>query len=218
MAVRSWATCHHRGQEHLSAHGSQVILSCINHVPVKHSTWLDRRKLSKGIPLRDSTSGSLDQWCFSTYRISFTSGNPTCLLIDILNNIWATSHSTCQRKWHYFKGASEFVIFAVIDFKKEVCLSWWVCVCGGGCTGATVYLWRWSQELAGFFHLMGCGDQMEIIKFVRSTFASKPSHWPSIFNFSQWKPVFHLTAKTLRNLSTGRKYKAEIDNLKQRAF
>lgn len=76
----------------------------------------------------------------------------------------------------------------------------------------------WLQELAGFFHLMGCGDQMEIIKFVRSTFASKPSHWPSIFNFSQWKPVFHLTAKTLRNLSTGRKYKAEIDNLKQRAF
>ena len=37
MTVRSRATCHHRGQEHLSAHGSQVILSCINHVPVKHS-------------------------------------------------------------------------------------------------------------------------------------------------------------------------------------
>lgn len=91
MAVRSWATCHHRGQEHLSAHGSQVILSCINHVPVKHSTWLDRRKLSKGIPLRDSTYGSLDQWYFSTYRISFTAGSPTCLLIDILNSIWAIS-------------------------------------------------------------------------------------------------------------------------------
>lgn len=53
MAVRSWATCHHRGQEHLSAHGSQVILSCINHVPVKHSAWLDRRKTEQ----RDSIAG-----------------------------------------------------------------------------------------------------------------------------------------------------------------
>lgn len=80
--------------EHLSAHRSQVILSCINHVPAKHSTWLDRRKLSKGIPLRDSTYGSWGQWYFSTYRISFTDRGTRCLLIDYLELILNKLHHT----------------------------------------------------------------------------------------------------------------------------
>lgn len=64
----------------------------------------------------------------------------------------------------------------LLIFKKEVCLSWWVCVCGargGGCTGATVYLWRWR---AGFRSLLASSTLWDVgIKWRLSSLPEAPS-------------------------------------------